>query len=113
VSWAKDLARKLGARRESLVVIAADHWAEVSVFETPDLRMRGRGGQSRLQSVLRSLGAGQTRDFSNESGDQLFFVKEIPFACIPELSCAGASSAGRPGGLRPDTARSRRAMPIR
>jgi hypothetical protein len=84
MSWAPDLPVAIGPRRESIVVIAADHWADITVFETPMLRTRGKGGPSRLHAVLRSLGAGVTRDLSGEDGDQRFCVKRIDFDFYPE-----------------------------
>jgi hypothetical protein len=83
LSWAPDVAIEIGARRESIVVIAADHWADVTVFETPLLRARGHGGPSPLQTLLRTLGAGASREISSEGGDQRFCVKRIDFDLYP------------------------------
>lgn len=83
MAWPSDLDVTVGPRRESIVVIAADHWADVTVFETPQLRARGKDGPSRLQTLLRTLGAGATRDLQNEDGDQRFGVKRIDFDLYP------------------------------
>lgn len=86
LSWPRDLSdlkAPLAPRRESIVVLAADHPVDVTVFETPSLRTRGKGEASVLESYLRSLGGGATRDLTPPKVPQRYGVRRIDFDLEP------------------------------
>jgi Caspase domain len=83
LTWPADLGREIGPRRESLVVLAADHWVDVSVFETPALHVHGKGQASQLEDLLRSLGAGTPRDLGPQRAVQAYGVARVDFDLDP------------------------------
>lgn len=86
LAWPADRVGEVGSRRESLVVLAADHWVDVGVFETPTLVRRGRGPSgSPLESLLRSLGAGVKRDLGMPASGQVHGVRRIDFDLQPRV----------------------------
>jgi hypothetical protein len=90
LEWPRDRVGQVGPRRESLVVLAADHWVDISAFETPTLVFRGKGpAGSRLEDLLRSLGAGTTRDIRALSTGQVYGVRRIDFDLEPPPVLAG------------------------
>ena len=89
LTWPGDRVGEVGPRRESLVVLAANHWVDVGVFETPTLVRRDRGpGESPLQGLLRSLGAGAKRDLSSPPTGPVYGVQRIHFDLHPRTGNA-------------------------
>jgi caspase domain-containing protein len=89
LEWPEDHASDLRPRRESLLVLAANHWVDVSVFETPTLQLRARGDRgSALEGLLRSLGTGTTRDLSAPNAGQVYGVQRIDFDLDPRPASA-------------------------
>jgi len=83
LTWSADLGREVGPRRESFVVLAADHWVDVSVFETPVSLGHGKGQASPLEDLLRSIGAGTPRDLGPQRAVQAYGVARVDFDLDP------------------------------
>lgn len=84
MGWARDLTARVGPRRESVVVLVANHWIDVRVFETPYLEKSAtRGGPAALEDTLRALGGGTSRDASRRAEDQRFGVHAVDFDFSP------------------------------